>query len=138
MFVREENSSDYDEVFKVVENAFKNAEHTNHKEQFLLEKLRKSDEFIPQLSLVCVLNNKIIGHVMLTKAFVNKDFKSLIVAPLSVLPEYQKQGIGSRLLQLAQENTPTVLYFGSQPGMEAFYEKNGCQKSLQSYMIEKK
>ena len=55
-----------------------------------------------------------------------------------VLPEYQKQGIGSRLLQLAKENTPTMLYFGSQPGMEAFYEKNGCQKSLQSYVIEKK
>ena len=26
--------------------------------------------------------------------------------------------------------------FGAQPGMEAFYEKNGCQRSLQSYVIE--
>ncbi|MFR7972949.1 MAG: GNAT family N-acetyltransferase [Lacrimispora saccharolytica] len=60
------------------------------------------------------------------------------ITELLVLPEYQKQGIGSRLLQLAKENTPTMLYFGSQLGMEAFYEKNGCQKSLQSYMIEKK
>ena len=60
------------------------------------------------------------------------------ITELLVLPEYQKQGIGSRLLQLAKENTPTMLYFGSQPVMEAFYEKNGCQKSLQSYVIEKK
>ena len=60
------------------------------------------------------------------------------ITELLILPEYQKQGIGSRLLQLAKENTPTVLYFGSQPGIEAFYEKNGCQKSLQAYMIEKK
>ena len=60
------------------------------------------------------------------------------ITELLILPEYQKQGIGSRLLQLAKENTPTMLYFGSQPGIEAFYEKNGCQKSLQSYMIEKK
>ena len=52
------------------------------------------------------------------------------------LAEYQKQGIGSRLLQLAKENTPTMLYFGAQPGLEAFYEKNGCRKSLQSYVIE--
>lgn len=52
------------------------------------------------------------------------------------LPEYQKQGIGSRILQLAKENTPTMLYFGAQPGLEAFYEKNGCRKSLQSYVIE--
>ena len=57
---------------------------------------------------------------------------------LLILPEYQKHGIGSRLLQLARENTPTMLYFGSQPGIKAFYEKNGCQKSLQSYIIEKK
>ena len=60
------------------------------------------------------------------------------ITELLILPEYQKQGIGSRLLQLAKENTPTMLYFGSQPGIEAFYEKNGCQKSLQSYMIERK
>ena len=45
---------------------------------------------------------------------------------------------GDRLLQLAKKNTPTMLYFGSQPGIEAFYEKNGCQRSLQSYIIEKK
>ena len=60
------------------------------------------------------------------------------ITELLILPEYQKQGIGSRLLQLAKENTPTMLYFGSQPGREAFYEKNGCQRSLQSYMIEKR
>ena len=60
------------------------------------------------------------------------------ITELLILPEYQKQGIGSRLIQLAKENTPTMLYFGSQPGIEAFYEKNGCQKSLQSYMIERK
>lgn len=60
------------------------------------------------------------------------------ITELLVLPEYQKKGVGSKLLQLAKENTPTMLYFGAQPGIEAFYEKNGCQKSLQSYTIEKK
>ncbi len=59
------------------------------------------------------------------------------ITELLVLPDYQHRGIGSRLLQLAKENTPTMLYFGAQPGMEAFYEKNGCKKSLQSYIIEK-
>ena len=59
------------------------------------------------------------------------------ITDLLVLPEYQKQGIGSKLLRIARENTPTMLYFGAQPGAEAFYEKNGCQKSLQSYTIEK-
>lgn len=59
------------------------------------------------------------------------------ITELLVLPEYQKQGIGSKLLSLAKKNTPTMLYFGAQPGVETFYEKNGCKKSLPSYIIEK-
>ena len=59
------------------------------------------------------------------------------ITELLIRPEYQRHGIGSKLLQLAKENTPTMLYFGAQPGLEAFYEKNGCGRSLQSYMIEK-
>ncbi len=60
------------------------------------------------------------------------------ITELLVLPEYQRQGIGSRLMQLARENTPTMLYFGSQPDVEPFYEKNGCVKGMQSYVIPKK
>ena len=60
------------------------------------------------------------------------------ITELLVLPVYQKKGIGSKLLQLAKENTPTTLYFGAQPGVEEFYEKNGCQKGFQSYTIKKK
>ena len=59
------------------------------------------------------------------------------ITELLVLPEYRCRGIGSRLLQLAKRNTPTPLYFGAQPEAETFYEKNGCQRSLTSYMIEK-
>ena len=59
------------------------------------------------------------------------------ITELLVLPEYQKRGIGSRLPQLAKRDTPTMLYFGAQPGVELFYEKNGCQRSLPSYIIEK-
>ena len=60
------------------------------------------------------------------------------ITEMLVLPDYQRQGIGSRLLQLARENTPTMLYFGAQPDAEKFYEKNGCPKGFQSYTIEKK
>ena len=60
------------------------------------------------------------------------------ITELLVLPAYRHQGIGSRLLQLAKANTPTMLYFGAQPEAEGFYEKNGCRKGLQSYVIEKK
>lgn len=57
------------------------------------------------------------------------------ITELLVLPGYQNQGIGSKLLNLAKENTPTMLYFGAQPEAEKFYEKNECQKSLQSYLL---
>ena len=60
------------------------------------------------------------------------------ITDLLVLPEYQNKGVGSKLLQLAKANTPTMLYFGAQPGLEGFYEKNGCRKGMQSYTIEKK
>lgn len=58
------------------------------------------------------------------------------ITELLVLPSYQRRGVGSELLRLAKENTPTMLYFGSKPGIEGFYEKNGCKKSLQSFIIE--
>ena len=60
------------------------------------------------------------------------------ITELLVLPEYRHKGVGSRLLQLAKANTPTMLYFGVQPGLEGFYEKNGCVKGMQSYTIAKK
>ena len=60
------------------------------------------------------------------------------ITEMLVLPDYQKQGIGSKLLQLAKENTPTMLYFGAQPTAEKFYEKNGCSKGFQYYKIDKK
>ena len=59
------------------------------------------------------------------------------ITELLVLSQYQRQGVGSRLLRLARENAPTMLYFGAQPGVEAIYEKNGCPRSLQSFLLEK-
>lgn len=59
------------------------------------------------------------------------------IIELLVLPEYRRRGIGSALLRLAREHAPTLLYFGAQPGLESFYERNGCRRSLQSYEIPK-
>ena len=59
------------------------------------------------------------------------------ITELLVVPECQKQGIGSQLMRLVEQNTPTRLYFGAQPQAEQFYEKLGYEKSYTSFVIKK-
>lgn len=99
--IRQEEEKDYKLSEMIVEKAFKNAEHTDHKEHFLVSKLRKSDSFVPELSLVAEFNGEIVGHIMLTKLLIQNEenkYESLALAPVSVLPEYQNKGIGSKLI----------------------------------------
>ena len=101
MIIRQENKNDHKEVFKVIKSAFKDAEFTDNTEQFLVDRLRKSDAFIPELSMIAEINGKIVGHILLTKLKIkNKSnvFDSLALAPVSVLPEYQGKGIGGKLI----------------------------------------
>ena len=99
--LRQENENDYKSVFQLIEKAFEKEEHSDHQEQFLVERLRKSDAFIPELSIVAEVGNEIVGHILLTKLEVKNDsesFQSLALAPVSVLPEFQGKGIGSKLI----------------------------------------
>lgn len=99
--VRQETKKDYTEVETVVEEAFKNEEYTDHTEHFLVANLRKDTAFIPELSLAAEADNKIVGHVLLTKITIKNvadHYDSLALAPVSVLPDYQNQGVGSKLI----------------------------------------
>lgn len=84
----------------MVEKAFKNEVRSDHKEQFLVAKLRKSNVFVPELSLVAEINEEIVGHIMFTKLLIKEgemEYESLALAPVCILPEYQNKGIGSKL-----------------------------------------
>jgi len=99
--IRQETEKDYKISEFVVERAFKDEKYSDHKEHFLVARLRKSDGFIPELSLVAVLGEEIIAHIMLTNIFIEngeKKYESLALAPVSVLPEYQNKGIGSKII----------------------------------------
>ncbi|GAB2544199.1 putative N-acetyltransferase YhbS [Gracilibacillus alcaliphilus] len=80
-------------------------QHSDHSEHQLVHRLRESEAFIPELSLVAVDNSEsVIGHILLTKISIdckNRISPSLALAPVSVLPAYQYQGIGSQLIQAA-------------------------------------
>lgn len=101
IIIRQETERDYKISEFIVEKAFKNAEYSDHKEQFLVRRLRRSEEFIPELSLVAEFDGEIVGHIMLTKLRIKNDeneYESLALAPVSVLPQHQDKGIGSKLI----------------------------------------
>lgn len=131
--IHKEEIKDYNEVERIVEEAFKNAEHTDHSEHILVNRLRKSKEFIPELSLVAKNNDKIIGHIMLTKINIkneNTQTESLALAPVSVLPEYQNKGIGNKLinesLQIAKDlGFKSVIVLGH----DKYYPKFGFERA---------
>lgn len=112
--LRQEKREDYESVFQLVEKAFEKEEYSDHKEQFLVERLRKSEAFIPELSIVAEFENKIIGHILFTKLEIKKNhyqsFESLAMAPVSVLPEFQVKGIGSKLILRGHETARNLGY----------------------------
>ena len=73
----------------------------------LVEKLRKNPKFIPELSLVAEIDGKIVGHILFYPVVIKsgagdeeyEEYKIISLAPLSVRPEFRKQGIGGRLIK---------------------------------------
>jgi predicted N-acetyltransferase YhbS len=101
IIIRQEKLADLIGVYSIVEEAFRNMKHADGDEQELVERLRKSKSFIPELSLVAELDGKIVGHILFTRIWIVNEsnrFESLSLAPLSVRPDSQNQGIGGALI----------------------------------------
>lgn len=132
MKIRKEEIEDHPVVFKLVEQAFKDEQYTDHKEQFLVERLRKSAAFIPELSLVAEIDNKIVGYILLSKIKIKGDdaqqTTALALAPVAVSKQFQNRGIGGSLIRKAHE-VAKELNFGSVIllGHEKYYPKFGYQ-----------
>lgn len=125
MIIRQERSEDYDEVYHIVKEAFESAEHSDGSEQDLVVALRKSKSFIPELSLVAVEDEKIVGHILFTKAFV-QGVELLALAPLSVLPDYQNRGIGLSLIKEGHDIAHKLGYeYSVVLGHSKYYPKAG-------------
>lgn len=102
--IREEKISDRTEIREVVREAFLHVPMSDHDEHELVERLRKSDAYIPELAMVAETRGNIIGFVMLTEAIIEGEAHStpvLLLAPLAVHPVYQGMGIGTALMEAA-------------------------------------
>lgn len=99
--IRQERPEDYQWVVELTERAFKTMPFSDGKEGMLVHNLRKSNSFIPELSLVAEHEGKVVGHILFTPVVIDNEsekYHSLILGPVSVLPELQNQGIGSQLI----------------------------------------
>ena len=95
--IRTETKEDFKHVFNLNYLAFENRDD----EAKLVERIRFSNCFIRELSLVAEKQGEIVGHVLLSKAKIiqeNGEKEVLVLAPVAVNPSDQKKGIGSNLI----------------------------------------
>jgi len=97
--IRRETPKDIDSIRYVNEQAFGQKEEAE-----IIDKLRKRD--VVTLSLVAVQADQIMGHILFSPVSVESEyssFEAITLAPMAVLPEYQRKGIGSQLVRVGLE-----------------------------------
>ena len=98
LLIRPEREHDFDEIRSIVKTAFAGAEHSDGDEHNLIDRLRCSDEYIPELSLIAEANGKIVGYAMFSLINIGIA-RAVALAPLAVLPGFQSLGIGRELIE---------------------------------------
>jgi len=97
IILRRETVADIEAITEVTIAAFKNLPISNQTEQFIVKTLRDAEALT--LSVVAEMDGRIVGHIAFSPVTISdgtKDWYGL--GPISVLPEYQKQGIGKSLV----------------------------------------
>jgi putative acetyltransferase len=83
----------------------------------LVEALRDSDAHVPELCLVAIHEGSVVGHIAFSRARLAFGPQVLALAPMAVLPEHQRQGVGSALIsdalrRAAETHFPLVVVVG--------------------------
>ncbi len=96
--IRNETNADADAITRVTVAAFKTLEISNNTEQFIIEALRSAEALA--VSLAAELNGEIVGHIAFSPVTVSDGTPNWYgLGPVSVSPEYHRQGIGKALVQ---------------------------------------
>ncbi|MBM7618080.1 putative N-acetyltransferase YhbS [Weissella uvarum] len=112
-------------IKQVVKKAFLTSEHGYQGEAELVEDLR--DSTTPTFERVVIWNQHLVGHMLLSEANVAES-KGLVLAPLSVLPAFQRHGVGKALMASAEEIAKDYDYaFISILGDSQYYGRFGYQ-----------
>lgn len=135
MIIRKERREEFALIYELVKVAFQTAKVSNGKEQDLVNKLRSSGNYIPELALVAEVNGQLVGHIMLTKTYIiannGAKFETLILGPISVSLEYRNRGIGSALInesfKIAKEKGYKSIFLVGDP---AYYNRFGFKASV--------
>ena len=100
ILIRSEAIVDAQAIEEVILTAFRNAPHTEHTEQYIVKALREAG--VLTVSLVAELNGRIVGHVAVSPVSITGGATRWYgLGPVSVIPELQGKGIGSRLMRAA-------------------------------------
>lgn len=106
--VRQENAGDAEAIDVVNRSAF-----GGEAEAVLVQRLRSSPNFVPELSLVAEVGGRIVGHVMLFRTRLSRPqghLDVLALAPMSVVPSRSHRGIGSALVRAATAKAASLGY----------------------------
>lgn len=102
MNIRLETPEDYRKVEELTREAFWNVYAPGCVEHFVLHHYRNNPDFIPELDFVMEEDDRIIGHVMYSKAELLREDGSSMPAwtfgPISIHPDYKRKGYGLKLL----------------------------------------
>jgi putative acetyltransferase len=127
LVIRQETDSDHGDVREVHTLAFGDSERVPG----LVDALRVAEAASAPMSFVATLDDRVVGHVMLSAARLDalpRIVDVLTLSPLGVLPAFQRRGIGTRLVRHAvaaadRRGVPLVFLEGS----PAYYGKRGFQ-----------
>ena len=105
--IRKENINDYRVVEELTREAFWNLNVPGCDEHYLVHILRNHPDFISEMDFVAEADNMIVGNIMYTRSYVvdenSNRLDTLTFGPLTVLPGYQRQGIGTALINHTKE-----------------------------------